>query len=276
MPNFMHLFDNKPLGLKELIRYQNAFQKRRVYVVFFTARSGSSYLADLLTNTKLAGRPGEFFNPDQIPLTLQHIERRGGHPSGGVVDYLLWLLLNRSSPNRAFGLKTSYLQYKPLIVTGLDRLLFPRYAAFYLYRNNILSQAISLYIMTETTLAHANIKITPEVRAKAESLQYSAAKIRRWILHLWDQEKALAGYFGRLGTEVRTIEYQQLSAEPTSVVNCILNAIGAGSIAEAGNSAYAKVRSGRNEALAQQFLAEANNRRFLEDNGIPPGRLQGD
>ena len=274
--SLLSVFDDKPLSLKRLARYQEEYRKRKAYIVFFTARSGSSYLADLLTKTGRAGRPGEYFNPVQMARAVTAMRSRARRPVESVVDYALNVLVTRSSPNGGFGWKATFAHYRPLVTTGLDRLLFPEYAPFYLYRNNIVNQAVSLHIMTKSTLAHATKPVSDELRAKADSVPYDAERIRHWVRHLWEQEKALAEFLPTLGKPVQRIEYQQLSAQPTKVVNAILRAIGADPVPQAGESAYTKVRSARNEALARQFLDDADNLRFLEDNGIPAKRLRGD
>jgi LPS sulfotransferase NodH len=271
---FASLFDHKPLDFDVLLQYQSTLAQRKPYLIYFTARSGSSHLADLLTNTGVAGRPGEYLNPQLMPRIKQGIEKRAPGRANSLFGYLHWLLENRSTANGAFGLKATYPHLKPLIATGLDRLLFAGFAPFFLTRRNIVSQAISLYTMTETKLSHSNKAIPAEVAAKAAKLAYNGERIRHWVSHLWDQELALAAYFAESEIAATPLDYDELTQDPDTVVGRITHACGAGRPTVL-QSAFAKVRGSRSDELSAQFLDDAMTGAFLSKLGIPKERLGG-
>lgn len=273
--SFFESFDNKVLSFDKLILYQEKIKKMKPYLIFFTARSGSSYLADLLGKTGLAGRPGEYFNPAIMPRTLSAIKKNHGVSIESITDYLLWLIENRRTKNGAFGLKATHPHYSPFIETGLDRLFFSDFELFYLHRNNILKQAISLYVMSETTLAHKNKEISPDIISRAQSLPYNGEKICKWISHLWTQEKRLEMYFKTLGRDVTSIEYQQFAERPEETMRVILRGVGAASDHVTVNSDFKKVGSGRNDYFASEFFKDEEGLAFLRESGIPSGRLEG-
>ena len=273
-PAFASLFDHKPLDFDQLVALQRAIAERKPYLIYFTARSGSSYLADLLTNTGVAGRPGEYLNPQLMPKITQGIENKSPGQTETLFGYLRWLLVHRSSANGAFGLKATYPHLKPLIATGLDRLLFGSFKRFVLTRRNIVNQAVSLYTMTETKLSHRNKAIPEEVSARAASLAYSGERIRHWVSHLWEQERALEAYFARAGLVVVALDYDELTREPDAVVARIAEACGVAPPAEL-RSDFAKVRGSRSDELAAQFLADPKSRAHLAKLGVPESRLAG-
>lgn len=273
-PALATLFDHRPLDFDALARLQRSLAERRCYLIYFTARSGSSHLADLLTNTGVAGRPGEFLNPQLMPRIKQGIEKRVARPVTSLFDYVQWLLENRSSANGAFGLKVTYPHLKPLIDMGLDRLLFAGFAPFLLTRRNIVNQAVSLYTMTETKLSHRNRDIPAEVADKAARLAYDGDRIRHWVSHVWTQERALDGYFARSGIAPTGLDYDELTLDPDAVVGRITDACGA-ERTNALKSAFSKVRGSRSEELAAQLLDDAKTRPFLARLGIPQERLTG-
>jgi trehalose 2-sulfotransferase len=273
---FSETFDNRALSFDKLMLLQEEIRRKKPYIIFFTARSGSSYLADLLLKTRLAGRPGEYFNPPLMSRTLHTLSEKSEPPIESIIDYVLWLMDNRSSANAAFGFKGTYPHFQPFILTGLDRLLFSRFTLFYLYRNNILNQAISLYIMTETRLSHKNREVSDDILQKVQSLPYDQGKIRHWITHIRGQEKNFERYFKTTGREVSVLEYQQLSADPAKVVTDILRKIGVKAHVQVRESNYKKVRGAKNDNLASRFLQDKSNLKFLEQSGIPESRLEGD
>lgn len=272
---FETLFDHKLLDFETLARLQATLEQRRPYLIYFTARSGSSYLADMLTNTGVTGRPGEYLNPQLLPRIKQGIEKRAPGKADTLFGYLLWLLENRSSGNGAFGLKATYPHLKPLIATGLDRLLFGDFKRFVLTRRNIVNQAISLYTMTETKLSHRNKAIPEAVVAKAATLAYNGERIRHWVSHLWHQEVALGAYFAKSGYAVEALDYDELTRDPDAVVGRIAQGCGVERPAIL-RSEFEKVRGKRSDVLAAEFLADPESRASLVKLGIPEARLTGE
>ena len=272
---FETLFDHKPLEFDSLARLQTTLAQRRPYLIYFTARSGSSYLADLLTNTGVTGRPGEYLNPQLLPRIMQGIQKRAPGQADTLFGYIHWLLEHRSSANGAFGLKATYPHLKPLIATGLDRLLFGDFKRFVLTRRNIINQAISLYTMTETKLSHRNKAIPEAITAKAAKLAYDGERIRHWVSHLWHQELALEAYFAKSGLAVEVLDYDELTHDPDAVVGRITDACGAERPSTL-RSEFAKVRGSRSNVLAAEFVADPKSRASLAKLGIPEARLTGE
>src|SRR5579871_4142472 len=69
------------------------------YAVIFTARSGSSWLTNVLAETKLLGYPEEYLNPNFIRGVA------GAVNSTVPEEFLAGLQRRRQSPNGVFGLE---------------------------------------------------------------------------------------------------------------------------------------------------------------------------
>ena len=60
---------DKPTPKTELILRRNDSELN--YIIFFTPRSGSTWLGDLLVSTKFAGKPREWFNPQHLKKSVE-------------------------------------------------------------------------------------------------------------------------------------------------------------------------------------------------------------
>lgn len=115
------------------------------YVICSSPRSGSTLLAQMLYDTKLAGDPLEYINPMYI---MEYNKRFAGS------SYEIYSIINnikkiRTSPNGYFGIKLHFSQFYEILnnnnecesikfLSSLGKIIFIR-------RKNKLSQGISLY-----------------------------------------------------------------------------------------------------------------------------------
>ncbi|MEY4194397.1 MAG: hypothetical protein RLZZ226_765, partial [Pseudomonadota bacterium] len=119
---------------------------RSEYLIAFTPRSGSSWLTSLLVDTRLAGRPEEWLNPNHLPDILK------AHPCRDLTSYvrrIRRIMLSRK--RRTFGIECSWFQWKLYLDANQQRVLpFAFDHHIYWTRRDLLGQAISLYKATET------------------------------------------------------------------------------------------------------------------------------
>ena len=78
----------------------------RNYFIAFTPRSGSSWLAGLLTSTKKLGGPGEWFNPDNLPNILKTF------PKCDLRSYAALIRHRFKTGNGVSGFEASFFQIK--------------------------------------------------------------------------------------------------------------------------------------------------------------------
>jgi trehalose 2-sulfotransferase len=273
-PTFKQFFDNKTLSFDRLTQLQQLLAARSTFVIYFTPRSGSTYLADLLRKSSVAGLPREYFNPLLLPRLLQGIESKFPGEASTLFDYMIWLLQNRSSGNGAFGLKVAYPHLRPLVESGLDRLLLDSFVRFFLTRQNLLNQAISLYVMTETQLGHQKIEAATDLLSKVSTLAYDGARIRHHLVRLWNQELSFRRYFAETRYRVIELDYDGLSNDPHGVVSKIASACGI-QCSQPSESDFRRVRGTRSGELAAAFLDDPKSRAALLKHSIPESRLIG-
>jgi len=260
-----------------LYKLEVVLSEKIPYIINFTPRSGSSFLADCLTRSKLAGVPDEYLNPDFVPGMIDILRKRG-RSVDRFIEYMMWMLQMRSTKNGVVGVKVSYFQFKPFIDTGLDRLFFGRFKPFLLSRRNIIKQAVSLYIATETQLFHTNVDNPVERIEAARHLEYNQTRIRYWVEHVWLQEIGWNKYFQRNVVKPAVIEYDDLMRAPAMVVGHILEQLGVlpDDMPNVAESAFKIVRTERNTELASIFLSDDANREYLSSMGISEDRFEGE
>lgn len=270
-------FDSFDISQQQVEQYHRLVGSKNPYIIYFTPRSGSSYLADLLTTSHAFGAPGEFLTASLMDLTLKDM-RDNGYSGSTIVDYFSWLIQKWSSENGAFGFKVSYFDYEPLIHSGLDKLLFRGFKPVLLLRKNILKQAMSLYIAVESGLFHTNIPVSEDSRTKAKSLPYDRAKIRYWIKHIAVQEVAFEKYLEPDDMNCLALDYDGISSSPADVLRSIARHLDAEfpEDLKVGASVFQKVRTENNERLMAMFLADESNGLYLLELGLDKSRLVGE
>ncbi|MCV6638224.1 Stf0 family sulfotransferase [Candidatus Albibeggiatoa sp. nov. NOAA] len=111
------------------------------YVVCSTGRSGSFLLCRQLFNSQL-GIPQEYFNPNHQEL----ISSRLGIPSANNHDYLAFLLSHRTTANHVWGMKLHWHQYQNKQLFIDNHLLDSDVKYIFLYRDDLVAQAISYHL----------------------------------------------------------------------------------------------------------------------------------
>lgn len=121
------------------------------YIICMTARSGSTMFCSLLEKTQLLGYPDEYLNSrGVIQMYLKKF------PSHNIFDYFDRLRCHQVTPNGVFGMKTNYLDFKPLLENSLVGTLFAPVKFIYLERQDVVLQAVSSYMARKTGVWHLN------------------------------------------------------------------------------------------------------------------------
>lgn len=276
-PDYLKAFGPGDFSARDLEAYDALVATTKPYILFFTPRSGSSYLADLLASTRRLGSPEEFINLDLVPLSIRHITGTGFEVRH-VIDYLAWLIQTRSTANGVFGLKVSYGCYRPLILAGLDEALFGRFTPLSLVRNNILRQAVSLYVAVSTGMFHTNVQHPQETYDKVHSLPYDEERVRFWIQHMVIQETGICNHIEKKGLDCLRLDYDELCREPRAVVRRVADRLNVvlPDDAPGDRTLFQKVRTATTDAIIARFISNRSNLRFLETMGLDESRLVGE
>lgn len=223
---------------------------RRHAIIIFTPRSGSSWLADLLIKTGKFGSPNEFVNNafwHLVPFKVR-TER----------DFLHAIETRSSTPNKVFCLEATWGHIERFETLNF----FEHYRDaifFHLRRRDIIMQAISCMIATETGLFH---RVGNEVNAIGEVKNIEILShprllplIRQWCAHLlyseWMTEYSLLNN----RREAIRIYYEDLVASPDDFVRSMLMTVGevpTGPVV----SNFRKLGDATSEKIKERFLNE--------------------
>lgn len=220
--NYINKINKSNRGLFKLFKQQLDSQlllqlnevSIQTYFVAMTPRSGSSYLMDLFQKTNKLAEPGEYLNPGFVPDIATSLQ------VNNLVDYWIKLIRRKGSEN-IFGVKVSYFHFIPLIETGLDELFFKNNKIILLQRKNIVEQAISLYLATQSNIFHTNIEHSEEKWKLLEEIKYSEQGIRDWIEHIHLQELGWEKYL--VNKEYLPLWYEDILADPKMCVKKTLD-----------------------------------------------------
>jgi LPS sulfotransferase NodH len=131
---------------------------RRRLLILFTPRSGSSWFGDLLRSTRALGNPEEFLNQD---VNAEVVRQFGARTE---IDYLNALETKTASLNGVFSMEVVWGHVELCEIDLLGYYADGRFA--YLRRKDILAQAISLLLATESGVFHNAGDGTPRSQAE--------------------------------------------------------------------------------------------------------------
>lgn len=178
---------------------------KKFYVICTTPRSGSNLLCDLLSSSGVMGKPQEFLNPTGsiLPISKKNnlidVESRIN-----INDYLNHIINNFSSANNCFGLKVLFDQFQPLVQLKEIKQFFQECKYIWLLRQDIIAQAVSMYIAEETEAW----KSFGKEKKSRNLVEYNEEKIARWVERLKKQNFSWLDFF-----LVNQIEYLQVTYE---------------------------------------------------------------
>ena len=225
----------------------------REYLILFTARSGSSHLTDLLTSSGV-GDPREWLNPQFLADQAEFFG------AGSFEDYFA-SMRGRYSPNGVFGHEMTLAFYKDFSreVRLEDHFDF-KAPTIFLYRENIVEQAISLMFASYRNIYHDTGGLEAGVLSR---VPYDVRVISRLVRLIAGQERGSLAFVDRQGMPVRYLSYEALVAdEPARVVRAICDHVGAEPELATLTSSHRKLGNQMNLDYAERFARD--QRRFLE------------
>lgn len=226
---------------------------RRGYAIFFTPRSGSSWLTDVLSQTRRLGRPEEWFNPTFVPRVARSVN------ADNLVNYVK-MLRRKQAPGGIFGLEITY--YQMSATFGGEELFLslfaPQTTCFFLIREDIVLQAVSLAKSVTSSVYHS-VNAPPEEISRADAdFQYDARTIRFWLKHILDQETRFEAFFERYSIAPMRLSYERMmTAGPAATVGVFSNCLGV-SPPDAGDERgrHTKIGTDKNTQFAARFAVE--------------------
>lgn len=222
------------------------------YIICATERSGSTMLCSLLAQTGVLGHPDEYLN------------QRGGigfylkkYPSKNISEYFDQLRRDKASPNGVFGLKTAYVDFEPLVDKALCAELLAPLRFIYLYRKDLLLQAISGALARKTRIWHARNE-NDSVEASAREVEFSERAILKTLELIIKERQLWERFFALHSVEPLQISYEQIVADPATVIDQVGEYLGVAveRKIDLAMSATQKLGDERNLEWAQRLRAK--------------------
>lgn len=195
--------------------YQQLSLPINEYTVCITPRSGSSWLTEILSKTKILGSPEEWLNPGNLPGIIQN-----RYPCLDVIEYFDCIKRTQCTENKVFGMELSFFQYQ-LVCDALETtkngsslslLNLEKNKSIYLYRLDLVAQAVSLYRAVETGMFHSAQRNASE-KALVD-FKYSEDRIWHWLIHILQQEFGWQKNFSKKGISPLCLTYEEMWSNP--------------------------------------------------------------
>jgi trehalose 2-sulfotransferase len=203
---------------------------RRCYMLCAVARSGSNLLADGLVQVRRAGRPGQYFLPQNEERTkLDH----GIDAGGSFAAYIRALVSAAASANGVFGFKIMGWYLEQFLARVRDtrafgdattpdleivRRAFPRLKFIQILRRNKVRQAISKARALQT-----GVWKIQQAKKPLTDAQFDPQLIARCMNDLRREEKVWVNFFERTGATPFRVEYEELCRDYESTIRGVLD-----------------------------------------------------
>jgi LPS sulfotransferase NodH len=185
----------------------------RAYFLCMTPRSGSSYLADVLQQTKTVGDCAEHFPSEyggNAPVWMTACRD---------LRQVLETLQRSALPSPWFGIKGSLLQFFPLIAAGVFGNPTMRTSYLYLRREDLIAQAISLSRAAKSGEWHSTDAHVADPEISMDELIANLRLLRR-------MEADWEVIFTVLGISPLRLSYEQCLKNPNDTFESIRKLLG--------------------------------------------------
>jgi LPS sulfotransferase NodH len=245
----------------------------RPYVMFITGRCGSTWLAEMLAATGLAGNPTEWLN-SEVASFSDALE------TGTLGGYFATVAFDSAAGDR-FGMQIDPVRLRDTLPLVDWQALFPSdgTATFFLYRRDVVAQAWSWVHALKSDIWHA----AEGHQAPRPEHAPTPRELIDQIVDLRGQEEYLFTFWAEHGYEPHFIEYESMAANPPATVAAILRDIEVPDFMIAPHAIEVETKSQRltyGNSRDREMLGFANaNRQALDalerDRfGVPSGALR--
>jgi len=239
---------NREIFDKEITREPAKTQ----FVMFFTPRSGSSWLTDIAFKTGRLSNPGETFNPNFLHTMVRALNATN-------MDEYCEILARRRNTHGVFGFQITYHQLRAVFKNDEDFMRrFPCRKCFWLIREDIVLQGVSLYKMQSTKIGHAPSADASSIQKAENALVYDKGEIQRWIKHIRLAEIGNENLFERFDLKPYRMSYEKnMAVRPARVVNKIAARLNLDPIRGVKlKSQHTKIGTTINDEFAERFRAD--------------------
>jgi LPS sulfotransferase NodH len=246
------LFDGITADEAKLAKLRSMPWPDRRYVLFFTPRSGSSWLGDLIAKTGYLGNPGEPFNPVMVPNIAERLEATD-------MDTYADTLLRSRNKNGVFGCEITFRQIHNCFgdMGEMLRVLQPT-AFFWLLREDLVAQAMSLSRRQQTQVAHSSMVDVAAQENAENRFIYDPDTIRRSVDSLCWQEERMEELFTAHGIKPFRLSYERATqSRESDLLRAITRHIGV-DLPETGQvkASHTKLKGSKARDFTRRFRDE--------------------
>jgi LPS sulfotransferase NodH len=222
--------------------------------VFFTPRLGSSWLTKIVTATRMLGNLEEYINPDFIPDVARRMHAT--NPATLLAMLRRWA----QTKNGVFSMEARAVDVKLFGEVDFFEAFGPCTVIYFLWRDNLVAQGISLYRAVRTKRYHSTD--TP-----AAPPDYDATQIADWMGHIVEIENANLTLLERRGLHARFLRYEDIVMDSTTTLSILADAMRVDlpeeRLAAGREQALVKIGDEWNGAAELRFRKERRN--FVAD-----------
>ncbi len=250
---------------------KEAASRSRLYVIFLTPRSGSTWLTELAKNSGVLGTPQEWFNDGWIytekpALGCLPPRLRGLADVNEYVDAIV-----DEGPGIA-GLELSVFQAL-MLREMIDGPFDPRWlaATFYLRRRDLAAQAVSLYRSVASGRFHS-YQIQPEAVQAFEAVEYDFDGLLKWLQFLIECEQRFDDLFRSCGLSPVPLYYEDFLKDPLGLLQQIAWRLGATTPQNLPPTSLTLMRDATSAAWRERFVKDIPEsvRMSVDPNRLSP------
>lgn len=224
----------------------------RFYTIFFTPRSGSSWLTGIIEQGDSLGCAKEVFNPNFCRVNAQKLG------VSNLQDYINFVL-RRDNRGGVFSCEvTAPHLNRTFPQTEAFFQLFGEHPSFWLIRQDIVAQAVSLAKMSVTKVGQSVSK-SQEERAAADTIfEYDSDLLKKKIVHILKAERQTEEWITQWGLSPLRMSYEQIiTLTPHQMLNVIARHAGLPDEPAVDiTPRHEKLGTSRNTEFAQRFREE--------------------
>lgn len=228
------------------------FPPSREIAIHFTPRSGSSRVTEILQSTNSLGKANELFNPDVVRRIAHSLQARN-------LNEYIENARRKFASGGVFSFETTSFQIKAVFPS--PRHFFKTFegcSSFWLIREDIVAQAVSLSKKISTKIAHS-ANSTDEERTLAErNYDYDPVDIKKWLRNILYSETMSERFFDKFNVSPYRVSYEKLTKlDAEGVIDVFRGDIEVpSSESMAQPLRHKKIATPKNESFAETFRAQ--------------------
>ena len=250
------IFFNPDFDLELFRKANKSPPAKKNYIIYFTPRSGSSWLGDVLHNSQKFGTPGEWLNPDIMPKAVKSIN------ANNAKNYFA-MLRRRLKTGDVFGMEVTYFQLNRVFPNNSNffDIFRPNCPSFFLIREDIVGQAISLAKAVQTKIFHAPFSSGADILEADSTFSYDKEAILQWLKHIRSMEEKTEIFFDEFNVKPIGLTYEGITQKGALMVaNAFAKRLDVKEIDEHTiGSRHIKIATELNSDFAERFRKDCRN-----------------